>query len=102
MACFDKHANGEMLNQPAQMAGGILLNKIYGGHSEEVTPVPFPNTEVKLFSADGTAWETVWESRSPPVIFLQTPARITPGWGFFFFTSLIPILDTSIHVYYKS
>ena len=41
----------------------------YGGNSEEVTPVPIPNTEVKLFSADGTAWETMWESRSPPVFF---------------------------------
>ena len=26
-----------------------------GDHSEEVPPVPIPNTEVKLFSADGTA-----------------------------------------------
>ena len=25
-----------------------------GGDSEEVTPVPIPNTEVKLFSADGS------------------------------------------------
>src|SRR5690625_4920504 len=25
-----------------------------GGKSEEVTPVPIPNTEVKLFSADGS------------------------------------------------
>src|SRR5207247_4100560 len=40
--------------------------KISGGHSEGVTPVPFPNTEVKPFSADGTARVTVWESRSSP------------------------------------
>ncbi len=26
----------------------------FGGDSEEVTPVPMPNTEVKLFSADGS------------------------------------------------
>ncbi len=25
-----------------------------GGYSEEATPVPIPNTEVKLFSADGS------------------------------------------------
>ncbi len=25
-----------------------------GGEGEEVTPVPIPNTEVKLFSADGS------------------------------------------------
>ena len=28
--------------------------QIFGDHSEEVTPVPIPNTEVKLLSGDGT------------------------------------------------
>ena len=28
--------------------------KLSGDDSEEVTPVPIPNTEVKLFSADGS------------------------------------------------
>ena len=37
--------------------------------SEEVTPVPIPNTEVKLFSADGTWRETAWESRSSRLFF---------------------------------
>ena len=37
-----------------------------GGNSDEATPVPIPNTAVKLISADGTALATVWESRSPP------------------------------------
>ena len=32
--------------------------KIAGDDSEEATPVPIPNTEVKLFSADGT-WTLV-------------------------------------------
>jgi hypothetical protein len=40
-----------------------------GGNGKEETPVPIPNTEVKLFCADGTAWETAWESRTPPDIF---------------------------------
>ena len=40
--------------------------KFLGGHSSEVTPDPIPNSEVKLTSADGTAGETLWESRSPP------------------------------------
>ena len=31
------------------------------------TPVPIPNTTVKPREADGTALETVWESRWPPV-----------------------------------
>ena len=47
------------------------MGKVFGGDSEEVTPVPIPNTEVKLFSADGTAWGTAWESRTPPDFFLK-------------------------------
>ena len=34
--------------------------------SERATPVPIPNTEVKSFSADGTARAAVWESRTRP------------------------------------
>ena len=37
-----------------------------GGYRERATPVPIPNTEVKPFFADGTAMETLWESRSLP------------------------------------
>ena len=37
-----------------------------GGYTEEVTPVPIPNTEVKLFRADGTAGASLWESRTLP------------------------------------
>ena len=44
-----------------------------GGDSGEDTPVSIPNTEVKLSSADGTAWVTVWESRKLPGIKL-TPS----------------------------
>ena len=35
-----------------------------GDDDGEVPPVPIPNTEVKLFSADGTWWATAWESRT--------------------------------------
>ena len=30
------------------------------------TPVPIPNTTVKTWAADGTALETMWESRWAP------------------------------------
>src|ERR1044071_3325097 len=40
--------------------------KVSGGHREEVTPVPIPNTAVKLFIANDTARATAWESRTPP------------------------------------
>ena len=42
------------------------LNRIFGGNDAEVTPVPIPNTVVKLCSADGTWWEAARESRSSP------------------------------------
>lgn len=41
------------------------------------TPDPIPNSAVKPFSADGTAWETVWESRTLPGLkFALTKARL--------------------------
>ena len=55
----------------------------FGGHSEEVPPVPIPNTEVKLFSADGTAWETMWESRSPPFFYQKPLVQHSCPKGFF-------------------
>jgi hypothetical protein len=53
--------------------------KVFGGNSEEVTPVPIPNTEVKLFSADGTAWVTAWESRTPPELIQKGPLQYARG-----------------------
>ena len=44
---------------------------LFGGYSAEATPVPISNTEVKLCCANDTAWETVWESRSPPNFYLK-------------------------------
>ena len=42
------------------------LTTSFGGHSDRVTPVPIPNTEVKPVSADGTWGEIPWESRTSP------------------------------------
>ena len=49
--------------------GIVNFFSVFGGDSGGVTPVPIPNTEVKPSSADGTAWVTVWESRTPPGFF---------------------------------
>lgn len=49
------------------------IYQFFGGNSEEETPVPISNTAVKLLSADGTAWVTAWESRSPPNFFKKGP-----------------------------
>ncbi|MEA2665821.1 MAG: hypothetical protein QOI11_2765 [Candidatus Eremiobacteraeota bacterium] len=54
--------------------GGTPGSKFAGGHRIRVPPVPIPNTEVKPDTADGTAWETVWESRSLPALFVRKPA----------------------------
>ena len=37
-----------------------------GDYGMKVTPVPIPNTKVKLQCADGTAGVTLWESRLSP------------------------------------
>ena len=60
--------------------------KISGGDFEEATPDPIPNSEVKLFGADGTAREAVWESRTPPGFFPEArdDSLVT---GFFHFAS---------------
>jgi hypothetical protein len=50
---------------------------MFGDDSEEVTPVPIPNTEVKLFSADGS-----WGS--PPVRVGRCQAKPLYNRGYFF------------------
>ena len=42
-----------------------------GDNGEKETPVPIPNTEVKLLSADGSWGATPCESRSLPGISYQ-------------------------------
>ena len=49
---------------------------LFGDDGEEVTPVPMPNTEVKLFSADGS-----WGF--PPVRVGRCQAK-APYWGYYF------------------
>jgi hypothetical protein len=65
--------------------GGTPGSKFAGGHRIRVTPVPIPNTEVKPDTADGTAWETVWESRSLPALFAK--ARSSKGRSGFFYVN---------------
>jgi hypothetical protein len=60
--------NSSIENQKSEIGNSL---KFPGGHRRGVTPVPIPNTEVKLSTADGTAWVTVWESRSLPGLFFK-------------------------------
>ena len=49
---------------------------ISGGNGEEVPPVPIPNTEVKLFSAENTWLDTAREDRSPPDSIREAEHRL--------------------------
>ena len=49
-----------------------------GDDSKEETPVPMPNTEVKVFSVDDTWWETARESRTLPE---QNPRENLGFWN---------------------
>src|SRR5262245_39134426 len=74
-----------------------------GGHRIRVTPVPIPNTEVKPDTADGTAWETVWESRSlPAVIQTKTPdAQGSLRRAFLFVRPSLLLRHTVSHVSHR-
>ena len=41
-------------------------SRFFGDFSEEVTPVPIPNTVVKLLNEEGTWRATAWENMSSP------------------------------------
>ena len=55
--------------RPSNVRGSVF--SFPGGHRRGETPVPIPNTAVKPSSADGTAWVTMWESRSLPGVFVS-------------------------------
>ena len=44
------------------------VERVTAAIAKRETPGPIPNPEVKPFSADGTAIERLWESRTPPDI----------------------------------
>ena len=69
-----------------------ILIRFSGGYCGGVTPDPIPNSEVKPSCADGTAGETLWESRSLPDLWAGSPlrdfrpffyGRIPPGLALF-------------------
>jgi hypothetical protein len=56
---------------------------IFGGDIEKVIPDPIPNSEVKLFRADGTAQTPVWESRTPPGYYPSLVSSLKRGFLYF-------------------
>ena len=51
---------------PHHQVGSVLNTKSCGGHSTGETPSTIPNLEAKPGSANGTATDRLWESRTPP------------------------------------
>ena len=58
----------------------LTLTAFFGGYSGGDTPDPISNSEVKPACADGTAWETMWESKSLPKFYFLDLAFVR---GFF-------------------
>ena len=52
-----------------------FVPNIVGVFNGEGPPVPIPNTEVKLTSADDTCLETDWKNRSTPTQRLWRKSR---------------------------
>ena len=46
------------------------FKRIVGAYGNEVTPVPIPNTEVKLIRVDDTWLATAWETKSVPTLYI--------------------------------
>ena len=63
------------------------MEYLSGDIGEEVTPVPMPNTEVKLFSADGS-WGL------PPARVGRRFARMAPlkKWCFFYLSKNLKLM----------
>src|SRR3954462_14135007 len=58
------------MSQPRFQRGSSQRHQqISGDNSGGETPDPIPNSEVKPSRADGTAGETLWESRMLPEFF---------------------------------
>ena len=57
------------------------VERVTAAIAKRETPGPIPNPEVKPFSADGTATERLWESRTPPDKHLES--GVTFGWPHF-------------------
>ena len=65
----------------------IVLSECFGGDYEKATPVPIPNTAVKLLSADDTWLVTARENKSPPNYF-KAPRET--AWGFAYSATYFP------------
>ena len=54
----------------------VLFHRVSVVTAVRETPGPIPNPEAKPTSADGTAPDRVWESRTPPNLLSEGSARL--------------------------
>ena len=59
----------------------VKFDNISGDDNEEVTPVPIPNTAVKLFDAKDTQRVTAWENRKLPELFIFLVSSVGRALG---------------------
>ena len=64
---------GQAVKTPASHAGNtssilVRVILIVGAYGNEVTPVPIPNTEVKLIYVEDTWLETARETKAVPTL----------------------------------
>ena len=52
------------------------IQNFSGDNDEEEIPVPMPNTEVKLLSAEDTYELPCWENRKSPVFYYSSLAQL--------------------------
>ena len=60
------YTNHDQPTPPKQQSGDSVEHQSCGGHSTGETPSNIPNLEAKPGSANGTATDRLWESRTPP------------------------------------
>ena len=55
------------------------IHRLFGGDSEKDPPVPIPNTEVKLLSAESTCLDTDRKDRTPPNFYSSLAQSVEPA-----------------------
>ena len=58
---------------PLEKDGWLRAEELASADSAQDPPVPMPNTEVKLSSAENTWMETSWEDREVLAFYLNIP-----------------------------
>ena len=71
-----KHASHPLYNSETAHHHGVLFYRVSVVIASWGTPGPIPNPEAKPDSADGTATEGLWESRTPPNTTSHNPAPV--------------------------